>query len=294
MKKIFAYSFFVFLLIAFIFLAFLHLHKKKRPAYPITKQVQYSFTVQNTTNKSLANAELWTYAPVKQTATQLCKDIETSYPYQLTEDEWGNQILYFKFKNLPPYATKLIQIKASLKLSDRPNDIQANQIESFLQSSPYIESDHLEIQKKAESFKASNVVETVNRIFKWVTHHITYTGYLKNDRGALYALKHKKGDCTEYMYLFTAMCRANKIPARGIGGYICKESTKLKPRDFHNWSEFYHNDTWGIADPQNDTLMKNSANYIAMRIIHDAPQKNHPQFNKFYFRGKGLKVTMDS
>ena len=55
-----------------------------------------------------------------------------------------------------------------------------------------------------------------------------YVGYIKNDRGALYALKTKEGDCTEFMHLFVALCRANKIPARCIGGYVQREKRDFK------------------------------------------------------------------
>jgi hypothetical protein len=47
--------------------ATLDIHKSN---YSILRQIQYSFTLQNKTNRLLEKAEFWTYAPVKQTATQ--------------------------------------------------------------------------------------------------------------------------------------------------------------------------------------------------------------------------------
>ena len=72
------------------------------------------------------------------------------------------------------------------------------------------------------------------------------------------------------MDLSVALCRANGIPARRIGGYICPESAVLKARDYHNWGEFYEGGTWQLADPQNNVLMQNQDDYIAMRIIRSS------------------------
>ena len=112
------------------------------------------------------------------------------------------------------------------------------------------------------------------------------------DRGALYALKYKKGDCTEYMHLFAALCRVNNIPARGIGGYICRGNCILKPSGYHNWAEFYDAGTWYSVDPQNKVFMKNSSDYIAMRIIGDTTGNPMGTYHRFRFKGEGLAVRM--
>ncbi len=65
--------------------------------------------------------------------------------------------------------------------------------------------------------------------------NIQYAGYTKDDRGALYALKKRKGDCTEYMYLLTALARANGVPTRGIGGYVYAKDAVLRPMDHTPW-----------------------------------------------------------
>jgi len=95
------------------------------------------------------------------------------------------------------------------------------------------------------------------------------------------------------MYLFAALCRANNIPARGIGGYISTQNKILKPGDYHNWAEFYLDGTWRISDPQNKVFMKDQANYIAMRLINASTDSSIEPFNKFRFKGAGLKVKMN-
>jgi hypothetical protein len=261
--------------------------------YSIPKKIQFSFTLQNTSAHLIKNAEFWTYAPVKQTATQRCARVKSSHPYQLITDDMGNQILHFTFNDLPPYATKIISIKADLLLSNDANSLSEDHMPVYLRPEKYIELDDADIFRLAQKLKASGGLKTAQNIFQWVAQNVQYAGYLSNDRGARYALTHKKGDCTEFMYLFVALCRANKIASRGIGGYISKESGILKPAGYHNWAEFYHNGTWKIADPQNKVFTANYDDYIAMRIISGSSDNSMPQFNRFGFKGEGLKVKMN-
>ncbi len=265
----------------------------RQARYSIPRHIQYSFTLRNTTNRLVKKAELWTYAPVKQTSTQKCVHLETSHPCRLIPDDLGNQILHFTFHNLPPYTTKIINIKANLLLSDLPNPLPADGLSANLQAEKYCESDGPEISRLANKLKATKPDKTAENIFSWVAGNLEYAGYLRNTRGALYALRNRKGDCTEFMYLFVALCRADNIPARGIGGYVCNENAVLKPGNYHNWAEFYDYGVWRIADPQNKVFMQNDSSYIAMRIIKESPDNPMLQFNRFRVKGPGLKVKMD-
>ena len=95
------------------------------------------------------------------------------------------------------------------------------------------------------------------------------------------------------MYLFVALCRANGMAARGIGGYVCSENTVLKPNDYHNWAEFYQDGAWRIADPQKKVFAQNQSDYIGMRVIGKSQKNPIGKFHRFRFEGKGLKVKMN-
>jgi transglutaminase-like putative cysteine protease len=261
--------------------------------YTIAKTIQYSYTLQNKTGRVVDKAELWTQAPVKQTAGQRCEDLTANYPFQLLTDQDGNQVLHFTFENLAPYASRIITIEADLLVSRSANPIAAESGTSDLQPEKFIESDHPAICRAAEKLKQADAMQTIDAVFRWVASHIHYSGYADQERGALYALEQKKGDCTEYMDLFVALCRANGIPARRIGGYICPESTVLKARDYHNWGEFYRNGIWQIADPQNNVLMQNMDGYIAMRIIRASGDNPLGKYYRFRVKGEGLTVRMN-
>jgi len=270
-----------------------------RPPIPQTGQrfpryIQYGFTLENTSNRAIQNAELWAYAPVAQTAAQRCQGIRTSHPSQAVVDSTGNRIIHFTFDLFPPYATKIVNVEATLLLSEKPDPCNIDDPVPFLKAEPYCESDDPAIRRLARELEAPKPLNTAENIFKWVNANVTYSGYARNARGALYALKHKSGDCTEFMYLFAALCRASKIPARCMSGFISKEDGLLKPGAFHNWAEFYHGGSWWISDPQNGVFMKNSSGYIAIRIINGLEGSAIPRFDRFQIRGEGLKGRMNS
>jgi transglutaminase-like putative cysteine protease len=267
--------------------------QSKAAGYTIAKNIQYSYTLQNQTNRVIDKGEFWAHAPVKQTANQRCQKLTANYPFQLHSDKYGNQVLHFTFQKLAPYAARIITIKADLMVSSSANPIAAKPDASDLLPEKYIESDHPAIRRLAARLQKSDTVKTIKTVFHWIGSQVRYSGYSAQDRGALYALHHKKGDCTEYMDLFVALSRANGLPSRRIGGYISPGNTILKARDFHNWAEFYENGLWKIADPQKKVLMHNQGDYVAMQIIRESKENPLDGYNRFRVKGQGLKARMN-
>jgi transglutaminase-like putative cysteine protease len=267
--------------------------RSESSGYSISRHIQYSFTLQNKSNQVIKVAELWTFAPVKQTASQRCIKLQSNYPYQLLTDDSGNQVLHFTFENLAPYGSRVVTIKANLLVSSTANPNPAGPLLRDLNPQKFIESDHPAINRVAHKLQAPDSSETIEKVFTWVAGNLGYSGYAGKDRGALYALEHKTGDCTEFADLFVALCRANGIAARPIGGYVCLKSGIVKARDYHNWGEFYEDGTWKLADPQKRVLIQNAADYIAMRIIHASEDDPMGPYNRFRFKGEGLKVRMN-
>ena len=258
----------------------------------ISRHIQYSFTLQNERDRVLDKAELWVRAPLKKTGAQSCERVRASHPFDSVADDWGNEILHFTFRDLPPFSTKIIGIQANLLLSDRPNPIPSEKVDSFLKAERFIESDDPAILKKARALKQGKPEATVESIFRWVAENVRYAGGLPNDRGALYAFKKREGDCSEFSYLFAALCRACGIPARVLGGYVCTGDAILDPGGYHNWAQFHLDGSWHLADPQRKVFMKDSSRYVAMEVKEDGKNDPMKEFHRFRFSGNGLTVKM--
>ena len=263
----------------------------KAGAYPIAKRIQYGFTLENSRGQVLKKAKFWTYAPVRQTPTQKVSKITASQPYQLTVDDLGNQILLFEFDNLPPNASKEISIRVELDMAEKPNPWPEKNFALFLPSEQYIESGDFRIVSLANSLIQSSGTDTAKSIFNWVASNVQSIEYIPDDRGALYALEHKNGDCTEFAYLFAALSRANSLPARAVGGYVMSESGVLKAVEYHNWAEFYTDGTWRLADAQKRVFATNASRYVAMRIISTKVPNALGNAHRYKTAGEGLKVT---
>jgi hypothetical protein len=77
-----------------------------------------------------------------------------------------------------------------------------------------------------------NPYHQAQNIFHWVVENMSYEYPDTTQRGAAKSFRRRKGDCGEYSFVFTAMCRAVGIPARII---IC-----IWPHEAggHGWAEY--------------------------------------------------------
>lgn len=260
-----------------------------------SRQIRYGFTVKNIIGRPAENVSLWVYAPVRRTATQICDTVSASHPYTLRTDCLGNQILHFSFDVIAPYASEIVSIQAGLRIWDHfeKSALSNRSSRAFLDPEPYVESDHPAIVAQAKLLELSNDRDTVESIFQWVADHIDDAGYLRRAQGAVNALLHRKGDCTEYMDLFVALCRAAGIPGKRIGGYVTRGNAVVTAAGYHNWAEFYSGGKWYVADPQSRVFMKDATGYIATRIIGDHCPNEMKNYNRYRFEGEGITVKMN-
>ncbi len=245
----------------------------KPPAYTFegSRVLQYSFTISNPTGKPESGVEFSTYVPARNTSMQGVATISTEHPFQEQVDELGNTILNFTLPQLAPYGSKILTIRAVLPVSETPLKQKLVEPARFLSPEPYIESEHPDLKGLAATIRAQvsedNPQALAQAAYSWVAANLKSEQYLPDDRGALWAYQNRRGDCTEFMYLYVALTRLLGIPARGVSGYVVEGSQILHPADFHNWAEIYLNGAWQVVDPQRQVFLQKQADYIAMRII---------------------------
>jgi hypothetical protein len=112
----------------------------------------------------------------------------------------------------------------------------------YTQPEDLIQSNDPEIVQKARNVtsNANTTSAKASRIYDFVVKHIHYAAQ-DEERGALWALEKGAGDCSEYSYLFIALCRASGIPARAKAGFAFHYSSETM-EDGHMWAEYYLGD----------------------------------------------------
>ena len=265
----------------------------------VIRQVVMGFSIRNSQNTPVVRPVFLVRAPVLQTNSQRCEKIQASYDYELLKADYGNQILKFILPVVPPFGTANLNLRFWVSISEPSGSDTKEKMNIFLEPEPYIESDSPAIRTLAQRLRTESEAGTVRRIFNWVKNNISYTGPVAKPAGALNALKLGKGDCTEFMCLFTALCRADGIPARGVSGFIAHKNGKLNSAMRHDWAEFFSGDRWHLADPQRGVFDSNYADYIAFQVIrgnsrvNPTVDENGKQLKTWRFysvNGKGLRV----
>lgn len=285
--KVYGFGITLCLVIGAIFFAI-----KKTDSVPAEHKIHisYGISVHNPTNQAINNVKIEVKGPITTTAFQRRTHINSDHPFKSSADEF-DQGLRFEWDLFPPFTTKNVTVRSDIDLWKEPRKLAKSDLATFMKPEPFIESDHAKIKDLAGQLKAETTLKTIQRTFEWVSQKVVYIGYVKRTRGALYALNYQKGDCTEYACLFTALCRANGIPARVIGGFVCPNNMVLDLGEYHNWAEFFHDGRWHIADPQRKKLMSEQDTYIAFNI---GQLEGEASFVVSGIKGDGLIVKLNN
>ena len=117
--------------------------------------------------------------------------------------------------------------------------------EEALRSTPFVQSDDLEIKAQAQSIVegTEDASERVRRIASWVYGEVEKRPVVSVP-SAIEVLHQKMGDCNEHAVLFTALVRALGIPAHMQAGILYQEGKFF----YHAWAKV-HLGAWVSVDP---------------------------------------------
>ena len=115
---------------------------------------------------------------------------------------------------------------------------------TYLESTPFIQSDHPEIQAKAKEIVSPDdpAVVKAKKLVRWVNESIQKRPVLSVPN-ALETLQHRVGDCNEHAVLLAALARASGIPAQVEAGLVYQKGRFY----YHAWNVLYLG-TWITAD----------------------------------------------
>jgi len=237
----------------------------------VQRRLRFTLTFKNPLDRALNSQKFWCYLPASVTPSQELRGVNVSMPHQVREDLLGHRILELEFDHFSALAQKVVTVTVDVELEQKPRPQPLESTQSWLQPERFMESDNSAIKALAAQLNQTKPRDTVHSIYEWVRHNLVYAGYIAEDLGALYAVTHRQGDCTEYADLVVALARAGNIPARMVGGYVVDRDSTPRPQDYHNWAEVYLEGTWSLVDAQKGVLFNPADQYVTFRIYRDNP-----------------------
>lgn len=121
---------------------------------------------------------------------------------------------------------------SSQKVGDKTPELT----KTFLEPTPFIQSDHSEIQVKAKEIVSENdsAVIKANKLMAWVSKNIHKRPVISVPN-ALETLRNRVGDCNEHAVLYAALARAAGIPTQVEAGLVYQNGRFY----YHAWNVIY-------------------------------------------------------
>lgn len=143
-------------------------------------------------------------------------------------------------------------------------DTYPEELAAHLQSTESIQVDAPEIMAAASEIAGADgerdVAALMRRTWSFVSEHIRNSEY-ENTLDALTTLRWKEAFCGGKSRLLVALLRANRVPARMVGGLILESGSK---RTTHAWVEAWFNGQWVPLDALNGHFAVQPANYLVL------------------------------
>jgi hypothetical protein len=129
---------------------------------------------------------------------------------------------------------------SSQKIVEKVPDL----IKTYLEPTPFIQSDHPEIQAKVKEIVSpdDSAVVKAYKLIEWVNKNIQKRPVVSVPN-ALETLRNQVGDCNEHAVLFAALSRAAGIPAQVEAGLVYQNGRFY----YHAWNVLYLG-AWVTAD----------------------------------------------
>ncbi|MHA1737568.1 MAG: transglutaminase-like domain-containing protein [Candidatus Heimdallarchaeota archaeon] len=227
-------------------------------------RIIYTITVINPTSKPIGNFTSFIALPVTISPQQIVRSLELSPDKQkISTDIEGNHWTRYDIPRINSGERKTFGYTAYVEMSPMvvprhnfdvttSNPYDEKFLEKYLRSEPHIESDHPEIVELAKTIKNRNPMKFARNAINTVNNRLKYE-IQPDEYGAAFAIKNRKGDCTEYSALFVALCRATGIPARVVAGF-----THAQNWERHATAEFLVAGRWipvDVTGYRNSTIL---------------------------------------
>ena len=172
-------------------------------------------------------------------------------PDRFVEDRWGQSVAVFSFGPLAAGATATAQYRARVRLGELrfafyPEDVgPLKEVPEEIRSLYTSPTSRLQLEEEIVQETARRVVggETNpywigRRLFDWVRENLEYERVGGWDVPTT-LIKRGTGSCSEYAFLYIALCRAAGLPARYEGSVAVRGDAASVDDVHHRWCQIY-------------------------------------------------------
>ncbi|MEA2031737.1 MAG: transglutaminase domain-containing protein, partial [candidate division Zixibacteria bacterium] len=217
-----------------------------------SQQIKFIHQVRNFGPDSVLTLDVYLAVPQNLDNQELIGPVEfTPKPTDMLVDKWGQKVAHFHFTDIAATNFTTVTMLASVELYEtryfispdkvgKLKDIPKSILEKYLtdDSKFSIENEIVRDAVKKAVGDETNPYWIGRKIFNYVIEHIEYElagGW--NIAPAI--LDRGNGSCSEYSFVYIAMCRAAGLPARYAGSIAVRGDDASYDDVFHRWVEIY-------------------------------------------------------
>ena len=198
-------------------------------------------------------------------------------PANFLMDKWGQETAHFYYQNIKQGEIKNSEMKLTVNTYDvryfiypeevgSMNEIPTEIKNKFLENNEKYQYDHHVIQNAVK--EAVGDEKNPYWIARNIYNYLMKNMYYEMQGGwntAPTVLARGNGSCSEYAFIYIAMCRAAGLPARYVGSVVIRGDDACMDDVFHRWVEIYlPGYGWIPVDPSggDSSSPRHQANYF--------------------------------
>ena len=221
--------------------------------HPLSENMNYHDEIRNEGPGTLKELDIYLAIPQNSYHQALEHELvySSSAKPEFVKDKWGQPYAEFHFDSVPSGGVAKASYQVTAEMYEtryfiRPEmtygaDSFSREIShKFLEDDTNYDINNSVIQNAVKSAigEETNQYWKARKIYHWIIDHLSY-----ELDGGWYAapkvIENGKGSCSEYTFVFIAMCRAAGIPARYDGAIALRGDRTSKDNVFHRWCEIY-------------------------------------------------------
>lgn len=233
---------------------------------PMHRRLILHLDVANPHPRVLRDQAVWLCLPMHRTQVQDGGEVRASVEDTVIErDADGHTVLGLRWRSVAPHFTTRVAIDCAVRMRASVREPEDLPTADWRAPEPFIESDDPHVVRLAASLRRAGELASAQAAYEWVARNIRYAGFIAEDLGAAYALRERRGDCTEFACLVAALARAMGLPARRAGGFVLDRDSVVRALDYHDWTEVLADGRWRLVDAQRGKWLEPTQQYVAFR-----------------------------